>query len=341
MSDQGSAAPAAPAATSAASTPVESQVQGSSDLSADDLAAIVGEDSSGSAGGESATKEVKAAEDAVKNAKGKDAKIEAKKELDKAKRQYKLKVDGQEMNWEGTDEDIVKALQMQGKSQKEIQASSQMKREVAEFLQALKTDPRRVLSDPTIGVDVLEFAKQIINDKIQDDLKSPEQLEKERLSKELEDLRNQHKTEKEHREKADYQRLVAQAEADIEEKVQEALETSGLPKSPYVLKRMADVMLSALEAKKDISPKQAMAIVKKEMNKDMKDMFAASPEDLLEELLGSDNIKRINKRQLDKVRKQAPVTASSVKDTGVMKTKEDNNSNKAPKIKISDWLKAK
>jgi hypothetical protein len=330
MSEQSQAAPeAAPAGTQEAKAPEQ-------DLSPEELASLAGEESS--ADGQDAKAQVEAAQKKVDEAKSKADKEEAKKELAKAKHKYKLKVDGKEEEWEGTDEDIQRELQLAKKARKEIQTSSELKKELAQFLQMLKTDPRSVLADPSIGVDLKAFAQQIINEQIEEELKSPEQREKEKLERELEELRKFHKEQEEARRTDEYNRLVQKTEQELEEQVASALETSGLPKTPYILKRMSDVMLSGLENDKEVSPKQALAIVRREMHKDLKDMFSVSPEDLIEELIGSDNIKRLNKRQLAKIKAAVP-SLSSIKDTGA-KPKEEKQP-EAKKVKISDWLKGK
>ncbi len=342
MSDPVVAA-AQPAQASQPTAPAAPATQDNSEISHEDLAALAGESSTeGQAAPAAEAKQaVTEAEQKVKNAKTASAKEQAKKELEKARHVYSLKVDGEEMEWSGTDEDVKRELQLAKKARKEIQASSEMKKEIADFLSALKQDPRKVLTDPAFNVDMVELAKQIINEQIENELKSPEQLEKEKLQKELEDIRRERKEEQERRQKDEYDRQVKSYEVELEEKMGDALESSGLPKTAYVLKRAADVMLSGIENKKDISPKQALNIVKKEMQRDLKDMFSASPEDLLEDLLGSDNIKRINKRQLSKIKKPV-VTASSIKDSGSAPKEEVKRASAADKkMTISEWLRRK
>jgi len=324
-------------------TSVEAATQDSGENSAEELSTLTSE--SGDQSGESteaqaAEQDVTDAQANLKAAKTASEKAQAKKELEKAKHIYKIKVDGVEEEWSGTEEDVKREIQLAKKARKEIQASSEMKKEIGEFLAALKADPRKVLADPALNVDMLEMAKAIINEQIENDLKSPEQLEREKLEKELEQLRRERKDEDSARQQAEYQRLVKHHETEIEERMMEALDTSGLPASPYILKRAADVMLSALQTGKDISPKQAVNIVKREMNKDIKDMFSASPEDLLEELLGSENLKRLNKRKLEKIKKPI-ITANQIRDNGGSPKKEERQGLAPKRMTINDWLKNK
>jgi len=306
----------------------------------EELNAVVGEDS------EQAEEEVEASEEGSEESKEeveeeleKASKEEVEKAKQSLKKKYKLKVDGEELEEELSDEDIVRELQLAKKARKEIQNSTNLKKEVESFLETLRKNPAAVLSDPLIGLDPIEFAQQILSQKLEEEAKDPATREKEKLEQELQQLREQMKSEEERIQRETYEREVIRAEQELEEQVSEALETSGLPKSPYVVKKMAEVMISAMERKMNISPKQAMNIVKKEMTSDIKELFNASPDDLLEQLIGSDNIKRLNKKSLARIKKVAP-TANSIKPTGQM-TKTDTNTQKEEKINISDWLRRK
>lgn len=327
---QASAASEAPAADQSAV--IESTDAGNEEVTAEEVEALAADSSEESSEGQEAKDSATKAEKEI--AKASEKEVEAAKQS--LKRKYKLKVDGEELDAELTDEEVARELQLAKKARKEIQSASEIKKEAALLLELLKTDPKRVLSDPSIGMDVVKFAQDILSQEIEEQKKDPAVREKEKLERELEEMRKQMKEEKEAREKEEYDRMVKQAEADLEEKVQEALDTSGLPKSPYILKKMADVMVSALSVHgKEISPKQAMNIVKKEMMKDIKELFDASPDDVLEELIGNNNIKRISKTRLAKVKKSVP-TADSIKPVAEKQVEE-----KAPdKISIKDWLRS-
>jgi hypothetical protein len=328
------------------------------DISAEDLQNLVGEEqvegegaaaaSLNESGGEeslsqTAKDEIADAEQDLADAKSSKQKQAAEKKLEKVKKKYNLKVDGEEFEWEGTDEDIVRELQLSRKARKDIQTAKEYQKEVQSLVQLLKENPAAVLSDPAIGIDVKEFAQQIINEQLEQEMKSPEQIEAERQQKELEELRAKIKEEEELRKKVEYEREVERQEADIQEKFIQALDESDMPNSPYLVKRMADVMLTGVNHGKNITPKQALNIVRKEMRKDLSDMFAASKEDLLEELLGSDTVKRFNKYQLGKYKKSQSVPSTkNIKDVGVSKREEKEQKDpKADKIKISDWLYSK
>lgn len=335
------------------STQPVSEGSDSGDISAEDLQALVGDEGQDAVGGgshvesegsgnlsTSAKDEVADAQAAVAEASSAKQKEEARKKLERVKKKYNLKVDGENFEWEGTDEDIVRELQLSRKARKEIQKTKEYEKEVHSLLDLLRTNPAAVLADPAIGIDVKQFAQDIINKQLEEEMKSPEQVEKERIEQELADLRAKHKDEEERRRTMEYEREVERQEADLQEKFIGALDESGMPNSPYLVKRMADVMLTGVEHNKMITPKQALNIVKREMRKDLSDMFSASKEDLIEELLGSDVVKRFNKHQLSKYKKSQSVPSTkNIKDVGAShKEAADRKAKPAEKQKISDWL---
>jgi hypothetical protein len=317
------------------------------EITAEDLEGLVGHD--GQELSDSAKEEIEAAQDQVKEASSTAQKQKATKKLEKVKQKYNLKVDGEEIEWEGSEEDVKRELQLARKARKEIQTANELKKEIASLLDLLKTNPSAVLEDPAIGIDVKQFAQEILNQQMEDELKSPEQRAKEELEKEIEELRSKQKQEEEQRKKLEFERAVQKAEGEIEEKFIQALDESELPKSPYLLKRMADVMLTGLSNKKEINPKQALSIVRREMHKDLNEMFSSSPEELVEQLLGEGNVKRFNKYQLSKFKKSQDVPSTkNIKDTGKSsKNEEANEKNKygqkygkkeKGKVKVSDWM---
>lgn len=251
---------------------------------------------------------------------------------------YRIKVDGEEV--ELTRDEMIRYAQLGKAGQKRMAEAAQIKKEAMELVMLLKQDPEAVLSDPAIlgsREEVVKFAQKILAKQLEEESKSPEVREKERLERELEELRRQMREQEEQRQREEYERLVAQEEARLDKEVTEAIESSGLPKSPFVLKRMVDVLITAAENGKDISPKQAINIVRKEMMRDLKEFFGGTPEDLIEELIGSDRIKAIRKKQLAKIKSEnvVPPSPNSVKPT-VQKAPE-----KSEKISVKDWLRGK
>lgn len=253
-------------------------------------------------------------------------------------KKYQLKIDGKTEDFEldlSNDEEIKKHLQMSRASSKRMQESAQMKSAAEEFINLLKTDPKRVLSDPNIGVDLKKLAQEIINKEIEDAQKSPEQLQIEKYQKELEEIKA--KQEKEEKERTTNERIRLQKEHEekIQVNIETALKGSDLPKTPYTVRKMAEMMLIALQNNVDLSPADLVPLIRKQMIADYKELTSAANDDILEELIGKENLTRVRKKTVAKVKQQVAQTANSVKDSG--KAAAPKAADK-PKIKLKDWL---
>jgi CheY-like chemotaxis protein len=314
MSDVSTGAPApaaAPAAESAPSTENTENVNLEADVE------------EGSEEGDSSEAQ-KAKEDAAK----------VEKKLKEEIKKYKLKTDGNE---EEVDEsELIRRAQKATGAEKRMQESAQLKKDFINFIENLKSNPRKVLADPALSIDVVKFAQEVLSQQLEDEQKSPEQRELEQLKKEIEDIRAKEKADEEQRKQDDYNRSIAKYEQEFEQQFQEAIESSGLPKKPALLRKMAMIMDTALQNGKELTAKQAVSIAKKELESDVKEMMGALSDDGMESFLGKDLLKRIRKSNLQKI-KAAPPTASDIKPISA----KASEAQAEKKLSIKDWLKGK
>lgn len=273
-------------------------------------------------------------------------KAEAKKTL----KQLKIKFNGKDLNEDlpfeipDTDEArnyMTNKLQMSRLAQNKSQQYSQLEGEVKNFVEMLKKDPRKILSDPNIGVDVKQFAAQILQEEIENSQKSPEQLKQEALEKEIKSLKEEREKEKEDNRQRELTRLEAQEYERYDMLMTKALEThKDLPRSPYVIKKMADYMLLGVEKGMDISPEDVIPLVREEIKNDLKEMFAVMPEDVIEQLVGKETITRLRKKGVQKAKAgPAPIqTSKSIFDTG--QKNEQKSDKPSKKMSYKDFFKA-
>lgn len=255
------------------------------------------------------------------------------------KRKLKFKVDGKEIEEEvdfDNEEYMTKQLQMAKAAQKRMSEYSQLQKDVQQFLQDLKTNPKKVLADPRIGLDVKQLAAEIIEEEIRNSQKSPEQIQKETLEGELKSLKEEREKEKAEFQTKEMQRLQQQEFQRYDTLMSKALEKSDLPKSPYIIKKMADYMLMGLQENLDVTPEDVIPLVRDEMVNDLKEMFAVMPEDVIEAIIGKDVITKLRKRNVAKA-KAAPPTPlkSQLQDSG---KKTETKEEKKERIKMSDFF---
>jgi len=250
-------------------------------------------------------------------------KIQAKKQLKK----LKLKIDGkeEEIEFDLNDDDFLT---------KQFQAL--LEKEVLSFIEDLKKNPRKALSDPAIGLDLKQLAQQIIEEEIENSKKSPEQIAKEKLEQELRELKEEREKEKEDSKKKEFERLKEQEYERYDMLMSKALEKTDLPKSPYIIKKIADYMLLGLEAGKDVTPEDVLPLVREEMQDDLKQMFAAMPDEVVQKIIGKDVFTRIRKNDVAKLKK-ANANAQHLKTS----TKSNNETSTSKQGKSEEKLSFK
>ncbi len=255
--------------------------------------------------------------------------VEAIKQEIKRLKSLKIKVDGKEFDEElpfefddnpETVEYLRKNLQLSKVSQKRMSEKATLENEVKRFVEQLRKDPESVLSDPALGLDLKKLAAKIIEKEIEDSKKSPEQLEKEKLQTRLKQLEDEREKEKEEYKTREIARLQEQEYERYDMLMTKALEKTDLPKSPYIVKKIADYMLMGLKDGIDITPEDVLPLVRDEMQNDLKEMFAVMPDEVVESIVGKDVFNRIRKKNLAKAKNQ-PTTSlkGAIKDIGVTK----------------------
>lgn len=253
------------------------------------------------------------------------------------KKLFKLKVDGEEFDEEfdpSDDEAVKKHLQMSKVAQKRMNETAQVQKDMKELVKLLQTTPDAVLAE--LGINVEEFATNVLNKKLDDMKKSPEQKELEKLREEAQKERGEKEKLKQEKEQSDMLRLQEKARQEFNDELKAALENEpDLPQNAYVTKRVADLMIFALENNIKATVKEILPIVKKEIHSEWFDMFSKMPEDVLHRVVGPDNFTRVRKSILKK-QKEAGTTPQSIVSTGISDTK--NVQKEKEKVKASAFF---
>lgn len=326
MSDQET--PSMSNAVAEAVAPAEEAIQGQNEQS--------DESSQESTG----TQEVAA--EAVATLKDPKASKAEKKAAQKQLKKLKIQVDGEEdeIEYDPNDEDFMrKQVQLARMGQKRAQEKALIEKEVLQFIEDLRKNPRKALSDPAIGMDLKAFAAQIIEEEIENSKKSPEQLEKEKLEAELRALKEERENEKKTAQEKEFERLKEQEYERYDVLMSQALEKSDLPKSPAVVKKIADYMLLGLQANKDITPADVLPIVREEIINDYKELLNSLPDEEIEKFIGKERINSIRKKNIAKAKQAAsnPALKAPTKTTDTGKAKEEAKEEK--KISMKDFFK--
>lgn len=266
------------------------------------------------------------------------AQAKAQAKLEKQLKKLKLKVDGQELEEEFDPSDdayLTKQLQLAKVAQKRMSEFSSLEKDVQQFFKALKENPRAVLTDPQIGLDLKQLAAQIIEEEIENAKKSPEQLEKEKLERELKAMKDEREKEKKENEEKELRRLEEREAERYDVLFTQALEKGGLPKTPYTVKKMAEYLSLGIGEGLDVAPDDVIPLIREEMQADLKEMFKSMPDELVEQLVGTETISRIRKKKVAAAKAAPTPVKSSIKDTGKTSTQKTEPQKK---VSIKDFF---
>lgn len=262
------------------------------------------------------------------------------KEEKKLVKEYKLQVNGSEKVVKfdpHNDEEVRTHLQKVEASESKFKEAAEIRKAAMQFIQDLKTNPKRVLSDPNIGVDLKKFAEDIMQEQITEMEKSPEQREREKLQRELEALRKEREDEHKANSQKEFQRLQENYERQLTEGISAALDIGGLPKTERTVRAMADYMMIAAQHKIDLSPQDIVPLLKNSTVSEFKDIVNSLGDDQLEDFLGKEIIGRLRKKNVARA-KAAVQTSSAVKPTGT-ETKKPVEEKAQKKMLIRDFLR--
>jgi hypothetical protein len=257
------------------------------------------------------------------------------KENEKRLKKLKLKVDGKEIEEEIDldDEDrLIRELQMSKMGQKRAQQHADLEKQVRAFFTDFGKDPFHAMSQ--LGMKPEEVIDQYINKQMENAKKTPEQLRAEQLEQELQRIKFERDNEKKESEKREFDRLQEQAFKQYDVQMEQSLAKSDLPKTPYTVKKIADYMLAALQAGKDVSPDDVIPLVREEMHNDLKEMFASLPEDAVEQLIGEQMLNKLRKKRVAKAQAaQQAIGKAPIKDTGISGKSQEKKSGEKKSFK--------
>lgn len=307
------------------------------DTSADSGEVIENTEESGESTEGGDTEAAEAAQAALKDPK---ASKTAKQQAAKVLKKLTLKIDGEEIEEEYDPDDqeyMTRQLQLAKVAQKRMQEFASLQKDVVAFVQELKKNPRKALSDPAIGLDVKQLAAQIIEEEIAESKKSPEQIEKEKLQAELQAMKDEREREKQEAQKSEYERLVAQTEQQYDIQIDAALQKTDLPKEDYIVKKIADYLYVGLKAGKDVTVDDVLPLVEEEMLSDLNHLINVLPDDKLDKFIGKAIQDRMRKKNVAKAKASKQAVGSN-KALDVAKKSGESKKKEGPKKTFKDFF---
>lgn len=264
-----------------------------------------------------------------------EAPAELQAELVKKIQELELKIDGEtvkeKLPFEVTEEQakwLQKELQLARAANKRMQEAAELRKkdiatqeEIQGFLQALKQNPIEILE--SMGIDTKDMSEKRLQAEIEKMQMTEEERKIAELQKELQELKSKEEAAKKQAELMEQEKLKSQYAAEYERDLINAIDSSGLPKNPEIIQRLAQYMHTALRLGIDLNFKDLIPLVQQSIQSDLTSLLGSLPIEQIMQILGDGNIQKIIGSKKPAVSKKAPVTPKSVQDTATKKDKED------------------
>jgi hypothetical protein len=263
-------------------------------------------------------------------------KKEAKKLLKELELKYNGKVSKERLPFEIPEEHadwMRRQMQMAKMAQVKAQESSALERDVLEFFNELRQNPRKALSNPEFGVDIKKLAAEILEEELANAQKSPEQLERERLEIELRELREREKHRDEELRRIQEEKIVEQAAQEFDIQMSETLDKYNIPRTPLAIKKMAEYMSLAIQNQEHPDMEVIGQLVEEEMMTDYRDHLNSLPPERIVQLLGEEVFDKVRKDRVSKMKKGQPSVKALAKDTAQPKQKTEEKALKKQSFK--------
>lgn len=257
---------------------------------------------------------------------------------------HKVKIDGQEAEV-SLDELIAgysKAKASHDRFQQAAQErkiAEQLKKEAEEAKARLKTNPWDVLKE--LEADPRALAEEYLIKQLEYDAMTPEQRtameeskrkdrERQELEEKIRKYEEREKAEKEAQEAKEIQEKTQHFVKEIETSMLEALQSSALPKTHAMVAKVADKMLEAHSYGIDMHPSQAVRLVEEELKVLKKAFLEDLDADKLADFLGEEQLKKIRKRDVEKLKNPIPTPEN--------KNKARQHQDEQPPTDSRDWV---
>jgi len=204
----------------------------------------------------------------------------------------------------------------------------QQEKLVKEIAEMIQTNPWQLLQ--RAGYDPRQLAEEYLTQAIEEDMLPENEKELRRVRQEKEELERQYKEELTRREQEQMQIAIQQAQQEISNNIIDALESSSLPKSPEVVKRIANYMLIAEQKGINVNPKQVIPLVEEDFrNLNAQILKSLDPTKRIS-YIGEDLLKQIRQDDLARLK-----TGQSQASQSTPKPRQSANK----KITKEEWRK--
>lgn len=255
----------------------------------------------------------------------------------------KAKVNGKEREY--TLEEARRRLELIDGAEEKFQTAAQMRKQVEQFIETLRKDPKKILLNPELGINFREIAEEYLGAEVRKEMMDPQQRELEELrawkaeqdAKAKEEQESRAKTEEQQR----FEAAKKQKIQEYDQKIAKVLGETNLPKTPYTVKRVAEVLHSAMKKGYELDAATAADFVRESYMSDIQAMFGGLEGEQLLNVLGDGLAKKIRKYDLDQLKAKLnpppPVSLNSAAPEQPAQPSAPSSSKKQQFLSEAEW----
>lgn len=246
----------------------------------------------------------------------------SQKEIQNMIKEFELKVNGKTLKKriDLSDEEAVKReLQKAYAGQLAMQEKAEYEAALRNKVVDWKNNPWKFFEE--VGLDADELAEIRLAQRLEEMKKDPAELEREQRERELQELRQQLKAKEEREKELEYERMQEEAAMQLDLEISQALDAHpSLPATPRVIRQIADTLAWAITPKseggagfdpEEITVSDILPTVEDEIRKEIADLMAALPEEMIEQYIGNKGLERLKNKTIARAKK-APKSAKSL-----------------------------
>ena len=192
---------------------------------------------------------------------------------------YKAKVKIEDQEQEVPFEELRRGYQLRQVSDRRMNDADKERTKLQTLVENMKANPEAALRE--LGVDPLRFSEEQLTRHIQSLKMSPQERAIMEREMQLAERERAIKAQEEQRKAQEEQYLQEQEAAKLDQELTEALQAENFPKSPYAIKRVANIMREYLVHGHNLPAREAVRIAKEDIQKEVQQLIdQLSPEQL-------------------------------------------------------------
>lgn len=224
------------------------------------------------------------------------------------KKKFKYKADGADVEEELDEAEVGNRLSLAKAAQKRMQEAANVQRQTKAFYEALQKDPLSVLTDPKVmgSEKFQQLAEQFLSKKLAEQMLTPEERAQQEKEARLAKYEQEEAKRNEEAKQAKAKQLEDHYAKQYEQTIMTALQSSSLPKNPFTVKRMAELMQKNIQHGLDLGPQALAQLVKEDYQSELRHLVSGADPEAILGMFGEDLSNKIRKHDLSKFQVKNP-----------------------------------